>query len=46
MMIKIVKSRTCWNMFVDSFSEFPFVYDDINLLLEDLSFIMESYNND
>lgn len=44
-MIRIFKSNECWHLVDDRYSLEPFVYDDITALLEDLSFLLEVYNN-
>ena len=43
-MIRIFKSNSCWHLIDDHQTLTPFLYDDINLLLEDLQFILEGYN--
>ena len=43
-MIRIFKSKEVWHLIDDRQSLNPFVYDDITLLLEDLAFLLETYN--
>lgn len=42
-MIRIIKSKDCFHLIDDKQSFDPFVYDDIDMLLEDLKFLLEAY---
>ena len=44
-MIRIFKSKEVWHLIDDRMSADPIrYYDDINELLEDLAFLLETYN--
>lgn len=45
-MIRIFRTSECWHLVDDHQSLHPFVYDDLKMLLEDLSFLLEGYEKE